>query len=365
MNREGAIMKEVSIEEIVLQDKYQCIDVRSPAEFEESHIPNALHLPLFTDAEREEIGTIYKQQGTTQAKWKAMEVVAPKIPAMMHQLREVIQQGKEPVIYCWRGGMRSKSVALFASLTGLSVARLIGGYKSYRHYILEQMKDDSLHALTLPKMIVFHGMTGIGKTELLLRLAERGWPVLNLEQLANHRGSVFGAFGHWQAHNQKTFDSLLFDRLMKLRNQPIVLIEAESKRIGKVVLPEFIMEAKEKGLHLLLTAEMPVRVERIYDEYVKPYVHAPWFVDKVNAALTVIQKRMSNELRSHIKQALENKDYYSFIKLILENYYDPMYAHKQDEYAANMQVIDISNLDKGLHKIEELLQQNLALASTS
>lgn len=356
-------MKEISIEQLLENNQYQCIDVRSPIEYNESHIPGAIHLPLFTDAEREEIGTIYKQQGSNQAKWRAMEVVSPKIPHVMGQIRDVIAQGREPVIYCWRGGMRSKSVTLFASLIGLQIARLSGGYKSYRHFILEQM--EARGAELLPKtVIVFHGLTGIGKTELLHRLAERGWPILDLEQMANHRGSVFGAFGHWQPHNQKTFDALLFQRLQDLKGQSLVLVEAESKRVGKAVLPDFIMKAKEKGRHILLKANMSIRIERIYKEYVEPYRDAPWLKEKVKAALTVIQKRMPNELRAEIKQALVLEDYKRFIQLILENYYDPMYAHKQEEYQQQFQVIDISNLDKGMQKVEILLHELNAVAST-
>ncbi len=352
-------MKEISIDQLLDNDQYQCIDVRSPIEFQESHIPGAINVPIFTDGEREEIGTIYKQQGSDHAKWRAMELVSPKIPHIMKQIRDICEQGKEPVIYCWRGGMRSKSVTIFASLVGLHVARLTGGYKSYRHYILEQMETEGPHLLP-NKVIVFHGLTGIGKTELLHRLAERGWPVLDLEQIANHRGSVFGAFGHWQPHNQKTFDSLLYKRLLELKGKPLVLIEAESKRVGRAVLPDFIMEAKDRGDQLLLTAELSVRVDRTYKEYVEPFLEQPWLKQKAYDALNVIDRRMPNLLRTEINQALEADDYKQFIQLILENYYDPMYAHKQEEYLQDYQVIDISDLDKGLQEVEAVLQATLS-----
>lgn len=343
----------MTVEQYLQHPRQPCIDVRSPSEYIEAHIPDAVSLPLFSDAEREEIGTLYKQQGADVAKWRAMEIVSPKIPQLLQAIRDIVATGAEPVIYCWRGGMRSKAVALFASMVGLPVSRLSGGFKSYRHYVLEHMGAHLLPAT----IVVLHGLTGIGKTELLDRLTDRGWPVLDLEKIANHRGSVFGDFGHWQAHNQKMFDALLFQRLQQLHDAPLVIIEAESKRIGKAVIPDFLMEAKENGVHVLLTAPISTRVDRTFREYVEPYIGTTWLKEKAMTALLPIQKRMSKELRERIESALEDSDYKAFIHIILEHYYDPMYAHKQEEYDRMEHVIDIANIEKGLHDVEAFLQR--------
>jgi tRNA 2-selenouridine synthase len=352
-------MQERSIEEILNNPKFQFIDVRSPGEYEESHIPGAVNIPLFTDEERAEIGTIYKQQGQEDAKWRAMEVVSPKIPQLMSGIREVIKSGKIPAIYCWRGGMRSKAVTTFANLTGMPSVRIIGGFRAYRQYILDQLRP----SLMPDKTVVLHGLTGVGKTKILQMLSERGHPTLDLEALACHRGSVFGQIGLFNPNNQKMFDALLYHRLKELVNKPYVILEAESKRIGKVVLPDFIIEAKQQGLHLMLVAPIEVRVKRIYEEYVQPFKHEPWFHIRVLEAFSPIKKRIATDVRIEIENSLENQDYHHFIQLILQHYYDPRYEHKINEYGDTFTTIDVTNLDHAIEQIESVISKELMSTS--
>ena len=237
-------LREITIEEILKNPDFQLIDVRSPSEFQDSHIPSSVNIPLFSDQERAEIGTVYKQEGEEQAKWLAMEIVSPKIPHLMSQIKNIVHLGKEPAIYCWRGGMRSKAVTTFATILGLPVVRLIGGYKVYRQHVMENLGPHLLPN----KVIVVHGMTGVGKSYVLQALSEQGLPVLDLEGCANHRGSVFGDFGLQQPHGQKMFESLLFKRLNELKDSHYLIIEAESKRIGRAILPDFLVEAKKQAL---------------------------------------------------------------------------------------------------------------------
>ena len=219
------------------------IDVRSEGEFEESMIPGSFNVPLFNSEERAEIGTIYKQESPGRARWVGLEIASQKLPALVKAIIE-LTAGKTPVIYCWRGGMRSKTVATILDLMGISAIQLTGGYRGYRQYvtgILASMTVDDL-----PPLIVIHGMTGVGKTTLLRLLAGEGEPVLDLEGLARHRGSVFGGIGLNPA-NQRQFDSLLYDELQSLRGKPYLLMEAESKRVGRATLPDFLMDAKKNG----------------------------------------------------------------------------------------------------------------------
>ncbi|CCQ93952.1 tRNA 2-selenouridine synthase [[Clostridium] ultunense Esp] len=348
-------MRDLPIEEIFLNKAYQYVDVRSPKEFNEAHIPGAVCLPLFSDEERAEIGILYANRGPEAAKWRAMEMVSPKIPHLMEGLRKIIRSGKEPALYCWRGGMRSKAVATFAGLVGLSGVRLIGGYRAYRQYILEHLNE----SLIPDHLIYLHGLTGVGKTKILLALQERGWPTVDLEAFANHRGSVFGNFGYGEAYNQKMFDSLLYERLCTLKGSPFLILEAESRRIGKATQPDFLLAAREKGVHLLLTADLETRVTRLYEEYVEPYLSHRDFKPRVEHALTLIAKRISPAAAQEMADALNREDYPAFIRLLLLYYYDPMYRHKQQEYESLYREFDVTDLEKGVGELESYLNSEI------
>ena len=150
-------MQDITVEQLLSSSEYIPVDVRSPIEFEEANIPGALNIPLFSDEERAEIGIIYKNEGKEAAKWRAMEMVAPKLPNLLNQIKGLKRTGKEPVVHCWRGGDRSKSVATFLELSGIPATRLSGGYRSFREYILEKIPQ-----LLPEKAVVLHGLTGTG-----------------------------------------------------------------------------------------------------------------------------------------------------------------------------------------------------------
>lgn len=295
------------------------IDVRSPSEYEDSTIPGSLNIPLFDDAERAEIGTIYKQVSVEAAKQRGLEIVSAKLPAFIRAFSEI--PGKKAV-FCWRGGMRSRTSATVLSLMGIHAYRVAGGYRDYRKWVVE-----TLEAYTLKcPAYVLHGNTGTGKTSILRGLKEQGYPVLDLEGLAGHRGSIFGEIG-LRSHNQKTFDSLLLDELLAYDEAPYLLMEAESKRIGKAVLPDFLMRGKEQGRHIWLELPMEERVRNLLDDY-RPWEHA----EECLVAFRQIKSRIHTPIAAEIEGCLRTDRFDKAVEMLLTHYYDPRYAHSSEAY---------------------------------
>ncbi|HEU0264554.1 MAG TPA: tRNA 2-selenouridine(34) synthase MnmH, partial [Geobacterales bacterium] len=187
------------------------VDVRTPLEFSDDHLPGAINVPLLTDDERVEIGTLYKQQGPLVARRRGLERTAHRFPAMVEQI-STAANGRPLLVYCWRGGLRSGTVAAILDLTGFEVIRLEGGYKGFRQQVT------SFFEPYLPQgpVVVIHGMTGIGKTTIISHLKGSQLAVVDLEALASHRGSAFGELGLTQNLSQKRFETLLWDELRRI-----------------------------------------------------------------------------------------------------------------------------------------------------
>ncbi|WML40176.1 tRNA 2-selenouridine(34) synthase MnmH [Neobacillus sp. OS1-2] len=320
-------MKEITVEDLFNLKESMIIDIRSPIEFKEGSIPGAINVPLFSDEERQVVGTIYKHEGQAAAKWKAMEFVSPKIPALLKTIRSYHTEG-ELVIHCWRGGMRSKAVITFLEFAGIYAWRLIGGYKAYRHHILEKIPT-----IIPNQAVVLHGMTGVGKTEVLKILEKKSYPILDLEEMAGHRGSIFGTIGLSEGHNQKIFDSLLFKGLQEIQGSDYFLVEAESKRIGKAVQPEELMDVKFKGINIYIHSSLEQRVTQLVSEYVLPYEQEPWYFEKISLGIDKVLKRVKDvEIRKNLLQTLHEKNYREMILILLDHYYDPRYDHARQEY---------------------------------
>ncbi|MGG3470076.1 tRNA 2-selenouridine(34) synthase MnmH [Neobacillus pocheonensis] len=354
-------MKEIQVEELMRMKNPIIIDIRSPIEFNDGAIPGAINVPLFSDSEREEIGTIYKHEGQAAAKWRAMELVSPKIPNLLQTIKSIKADG-ELVIHCWRGGMRSKAVVTFLEFAGLFSWRLVGGYKAFRNYILEKLPT------MLPnKAVVLHGLTGVGKTEVLKILKKKGFSILDLEEMAGHRGSIFGTIGLGEGHNQKTFDGLLFKGLQEIQGSDYFLVEAESKRIGKAVQPEELMISKFTGINIHLHTPIEQRVQQLVTEYVEPYKEESWYIEKISLGLEKVLRRVKdNEVRNKLNQFLIERNYPDMIQLLLEHYYDPRYDHARQEYVGEFfdihaeHPIDAAN--KIAAKLEELsISPNVAV----
>lgn len=349
-------MQDIHYRDIKNRDDIVYIDVRSEGEFAESHIPGAVNIPLFNNEERAQVGTVYKQIGKQEATDLGLKIASAKLPQLIEQARRA-GEGRQPVVYCWRGGMRSKSIATILDLMGTPVLRLEGGYRSYRESVKERLADFRLTA----KCVVIHGMTGVGKTSLLHKLAADGEPVLDLEQLAGHKGSAFGSIGE-APRNQRMFDSLLLERLDQLAGSPYIIIEAESKRVGRVNLPDFLLDAKHNGLHILTQAPLPIRVQRTLEQYV---VDDPQFKEKVTGALEAIQKKLTPEQRQLAWEAVVGNRFDELVALLLVEYYDPRYKHTMEQYARTFITIDATDLDACKETVQRAIREHMDVLHVS
>lgn len=311
------MFRDISVNELQsLQQNtnHTLIDVRSPSEFQEATIPGSINIPIFSDEERSEVGTIYKQIGKEAAEEKGLEVFSKKLPAFVEAFRNI---PTEKTVFCWRGGMRSKTAATVVDLMGIPIQRLTGGIRAYREGVVETLERMEFR----PAVYVLDGFTGTGKTILLQQLKKQGYPVIDLEKMAGHRGSIFGQIG-LKPNNQRSFDALLLEKLQQYEQEPFVFVEGESKRIGKVLIPDVLFDKKQSGFHFIIDLPMEVRVQTILEDY------QPWKrPDEFEEAFHIIKKHIHTPVHKQILTALTEKNYAIAVELLLKYYYDPRYSH--------------------------------------
>ncbi|SJZ88429.1 tRNA 2-selenouridine(34) synthase MnmH [Selenihalanaerobacter shriftii] len=340
-------MELISYEKALQKESTIYIDVRSPGEFAESTIPNAINIPVFNNKEREKIGKVYTNESPEKARMLGVDLLAPKLPELVRKIKKIAKKYNYVILFCARGGLRSESIGVISEIVGMKLYKLDGGYKSYRHFILDRLEEYDLQS----RLLVIHGYTGVGKTDLLYELDEVRMPIIDLEGLANHRGSAFGSIGLDEPTNQKMFDSVLWERLEELNGEKIIAVEAESKRIGISVLPDFFLDAMDDGVHILIESSLKARVNRIFDEYVNSYNQEPeLFIDRLLESLSAIQKYIVKRVgkqgyRELVKIAKEGK-LKEVVKILLTEYYDPMYKYSQDKWGSFALEIESDNLQK-------------------
>ncbi|MRG87326.1 tRNA 2-selenouridine(34) synthase MnmH [Salinibacillus xinjiangensis] len=340
------MFQDIQLDELLKRqqnEQINIIDVRSPSEYKDAMIPNSVNIPVFSDEERAEVGTIYKQKSPEAARERGLEIFSEKLPRFV---KEVKQLEGEKVVYCWRGGMRSKSAATVVDLAGVPVYRLEGGFRSYRDWVLNTLDTIEFK----PRAIVLNGFTGTGKTKILHQLKSEGYPVLDLEGMANHRGSIFGQIGR-VPHNQKKFNSLLVHELLQYQNGDYMLIEGESKRVGKAVIPDFLLDKKDQGIQFFIELPKSERVKIILEDY-QPWDHQEESIE----AFRKIKKRIHTPVAKEIEQSLENGAYARAVELLLEYYYDPRYQHSITESTdENFKIIQGETVEEVTEKIHEQL----------
>jgi tRNA 2-selenouridine synthase len=298
---------------------YLIIDVRSPGEYLHAHIPSAFSLPLFSDEERAAIGTTYKQKSREAAIKLGLPFFGTKMFAMIETVEEWSREyekteKKKPTIlvHCWRGGMRSAAVAWLLDLYGFKTEQLTGGYKAYRNWVLAQFEKEY-------KMKVLGGYTGSGKTEILLQLQKSKIPVIDLEGLAHHKGSAFGALGQQDQPSQEQFENNLATALFKTAStENYFWIEDESQRIGTNMLPILFFKNLRNSVCYFIDIPFESRLKFIVQGYGK------FTVADLIAATLRIQKRLGGlETKNVVNLLVENNIEAAFD--ILLKYYDKVY----------------------------------------
>ncbi|RSL32496.1 tRNA 2-selenouridine(34) synthase MnmH [Salibacterium salarium] len=336
---------------MILKDK-QFVDVRSPAEFEEYALPGAVNIPLFSNEERADIGTTYKKSGKETAIQEGLKIVGPKLSDHYKKMKELKREteGKELVVYCWRGGMRSGSFVSTMQMLGIDCEQLPGGIRSIRKKIEYTFEHEAHYP---KKYIVLSGGTGTAKTLMLEKLQLEGYPVIDLEGLANHRGSAFGQIG-MQRKSQKQFELDLWQRIMELKNSSYIIIEGESRRIGDIFLPDFITEGKGNGRRLEVSLPIEQRLSVISDTY-HPWEHH----EDIKSAIERIKNKLTSNVYEKIIRSLERKDYRDVILLLLYHYYDPRYNHAFQKYEDTPLLIDADNIHENFRKIRNYLHYTI------
>ncbi len=340
----------ITPEEALARQKEVCfIDVRSPVEYQKASIPHAINIPLFDDSERHELGVIYKEKGAETARLRGVEFVSPKLPLLITKILKICQNNT-PVIYCWRGGMRSEAVVGILQLLKIPAYQLAGGYKKYRRFLFQALDNYSLQPVT----VTIHGLTGVGKTKILNTLKEEGCYTLDLESLARHRGSVFGSLGLGAPRSQKNFESLLWEELERHKTAPYILVEGEGKKIGPVFMPKFLVEKMAAGYHVLLIASLETRVKRIQEEYISE--SNDWH-EKATKALSHLSGRLGQENIDRLQLMLQSNNIADAVRDLCINHYDKLYKDSKKNKKNYAAVIDAENLSDACINLKSFLNQ--------
>jgi len=341
------MVKEITVEEALNLPGAKLIDVRSESEYREATIPDALNIPLLRDEERTKVGAAYKQKGVDDARALGLNFVSPRLPEMVKQYQELARQGPL-VVFCWRGGMRSKSVCSVLAAIGIPVYRLVGGYKAYRRYVNEYLNRPLPH-----RVAVIHGLTGVGKTELLQELRQRKAPAVDLEGLANNRGSVFGQIGMRPQPSQKMFEGLLVRELAFWEAEGYIVVECESRRIGRVILPSSLMEGMRSGIRILAYCPLPVRIERIKRIYARESGENK---EELKAAIKSLEKRIGKTKVAEFSQMVDRGSLDEVVEYLLVNYYDPLYKYPDQPAEGYELCIETTDTGEAAEKIKKYLE---------
>ena len=303
----------VNIQEFLkLSESHPVLDVRTPAEFEHGHIPGAINLPLFTNEERRIVGTLYKQEGKQPAVLKGLELVGPKLHQFISDANQINNSGTF-LFHCWRGGMRSSSMAWLFETYGFKSITLKGGYKKYRNHVL-----DSFHE---PKnIIILGGKTGCGKTLILHELKNKGEQIIDLENLAHHKGSAFGAFGEEKQGTQEQFENNLSHLFSKLDPSRKCWLEDESRKIGHNVLADSLWEQMRNATVMYIDLALNARIQYLVEEYGK------FTKEELTSAIRRIGKRLGGQHVKRAIEAIETGDLETACKISLV-YYDKSYGY--------------------------------------
>ncbi|RAI87099.1 tRNA 2-selenouridine(34) synthase MnmH [Algoriphagus yeomjeoni] len=315
-----------------LRDQFPVIDARSEKEFDQSHIPGSINIPILNNTERIQVGTLYKERGPEEATIKGFELVGPRFHLIIKDTVKHFPE-KKVIIYCWRGGMRSHILAWLLTMVGFDIFRLKGGYKTYRTYSFDLVRKDW-------NLIVLGGKTGTGKTRLLKKLQETGEQIIDLEGLANHKGSSFGAIGQPAQPSVEQFENEFAETLHKLDPKKSSWVENESRKIGRLILPDnFYHQMLASPLIDIYRTEQE-RINLIVEEY------AGLPSDELILAVLRIKKRLGGLRTSEAIQAIVEGNHEAWISNMLV-YYDKAYNFDLDKHESGKTIqLDLSGIDE-------------------
>ena len=330
------------------------IDVRSPGEFAVDHVPGAINLPVLTDEERAEVGTIYVQESRLKANRIGAAYVARNIARHLETALADRPQSFAPLVYCWRGGQRSESMATILSRVGWRTSLLVGGYKTYRRHVQARLYDE-----TWPlNLVLLDGDTGTGKTEILTALTARGIQTLDLEGMAGHRGSLFGGLAGRPQPDQKGFESTLLRAMETLDPARPVVVEAESSRIGDLMVPPALWARMRAAPRIAVAAPREERARylvRAYSDIVADHA-------AIEAALHRLPVHPSQQRLEGWRGLLAAGDYAALAEALMELHYDPAYRRSRRKDGREpiaeitLETLDGQSLNRAADEIVRLVQ---------
>jgi tRNA 2-selenouridine synthase len=316
----------IQIEEFLERSaSYPVIDVRSPSEFQQGHIPGAVNIPLFNDQERRVVGTTYKQVNKEAAMYAGLGFAGNKLVVLAKEGEKRAGKQKTVLIHCWRGGMRSRSMAWLFETVGLHCELLEGGYKSYRRWVREIM--------ALPfQLKVIGGRTGSGKTEILHQLERMGEQVVDLEGLAHHKGSAFGALGEIEQPSTEQFENDLCQVISGVDPDRALWIEDESRNIGRCVIPGELYQRMRVSDTYFLDIPREMRAKFLVRHYAEHGGEA------LKACVQKIHKKLGGDRAQEAIESIDKEEFYNTAMITLQ-YYDKAYMHSLQKNHANYHVI--------------------------
>jgi len=335
-------MEEITYEESLALDNPLFVDVRSPAEFDDDHIPGALNLPIFDNDERKEVGTLYKMAGRETAVLKGTEIGGKRIGEIINRLSEV--QGRNIVIYCARGGMRSGSVAALINSLGITALRIKDGYKSYRKYVNSALSELKIAS----PVFILQGLTGAGKTEIIKVLDNS----IDIEGMAGHRSSVFGGIGLKQK-TQKFFETQFLRRIRELEKAPYVVLEGESRKVGNLHIPDNIFSQMRDGAIIYIDTPLDRRIGIIRDEYACFQEH-----ERIIKTVSSLRSKLGAKKTDLLIELYNSGRIDEFIEILLLDYYDHLYKHSLDKYQY-IAVVENSNTEQAAADVEKIIKEYL------
>ncbi len=303
----------IGIDEFLeLRRSVSVLDVRSPQEYGQGHVPGAVNLPLFSNAERSLVGKTYKEKGRDKAILYGLDFAGKKLSIYVTNALRTAPQ-KRVLMHCWRGGMRSEAMGWLLSFSGFDISLLNGGYKAYREFIRNQWDSPA-------NIIALSGKTGAGKTEILEHLRQMGQQVVDLEKLACHKGSAFGSLGQPPQPTNEQFENDLADKWIGLDWSRVTWIEDESRSIGCVSIPGNLKESMQNCTVVCLDMPVELRVGRLVRDY------SSFPENLLAASVEKIKKKLGGQHATAAVKAIENKDFSLAARIILK-YYDKAYSY--------------------------------------